>query len=195
MSVAAAPMPKTYRFSRDEFYRLVDLGFFDGVRVELIDGEVVEMPAQSNLHALAIKLTEDALNAAFGAGHWVRVQMPLDLSPYSSPDPDLAVIAGSPRTHSTRANPTSALLVVEVSESSLSYDRLHTANLYAAAGVADYWIVNLVDRQVEVRRNPVADAAVEYGHRFAALTTLHPGDVAVPLAQPNQSVAVSDLLP
>lgn len=186
---------KTHRFSRDQFYRMLELGILDGVNVELIDGEIVEMPAQSNLHALTIKLCEDALNAAFGAGHWVRVQMPLDLSPYSSPDPDLAVISGSPRTHVTRANPTSALLVVEVSDSSLGYDRGYKANLYAACGITDYWIINLVDRQIEINRMPVADSSANFGTRYSTVTILQSGDAVSPLSLPTQSMAVSDLLP
>src|SRR4051812_48227746 len=120
MSVAIAGGPTTFRFSRDHYYRMVDQGMFDGVRVELIDGEVVEMAAQSNLHALATELAREALRTAFGSGCWVRVQMPLDLSPRSSPDPDVAVIAGDPRTHNTRDNPRAALVVVEVSDSSLA---------------------------------------------------------------------------
>jgi Uma2 family endonuclease len=186
---------KTHRFDRDQFYRMVDLGILDGIQVELIDGEIVEMPAQSNLHALAIKLCEDALNAAYGGGHWVRVQMPLDLSPRSSPDPDLAVIAGSPRTHSGRANPTSALLVIEVSESSLGYDRGYKANLYAAAGIQDYWIVNLVDRQLEVHRLPIVDPSADFGHRYATVTIQQLGDSVSPLSLPIKVIAVADLLP
>jgi Uma2 family endonuclease len=186
---------KTHRFDRDQFYRMVELGILDGIQVELIDGEIVEMPAQSNLHALAIKLCEDALNAIYGGGHWVRVQMPLDLTPRSSPDPDLAVISGSPRTHSTRANPTSALLVVEVSESSLGYDRGYKANLYAAAGIADYWIVNLVDRQVEIHRVPISDASVDFGCRYSTIQILQSADLASPLSLSSKSVAVADLLP
>src|SRR5947209_5201576 len=111
----AGPTPR--RWSREEFYRLLDLGFFDEQRVELIGGEILLMPAQKNFHALGITLTEDALRAAFGPGYWVRVQMSLDLTPHSVPDPDLAVIAGSVRDHLGDVdNPTTALLIVEVSE-------------------------------------------------------------------------------
>src|SRR5262249_25072776 len=77
----------------------------------------------------------------------------LDLSPWSVPDPDVAVVQGSPRNASPD-NPTTALLLVEVSETTLAYDRSTKASLYARAGIADYWIVNLVDRQVGVLRNP-----------------------------------------
>src|SRR5438270_803743 len=81
-----------------EMYRLLDLGFFNGQRVELIEGEIFVMASQKNFHAMGITLTEDALRAAFGPGYWVRVQMSLDLTPHSVPDPDLAVVAGNIRT-------------------------------------------------------------------------------------------------
>jgi Uma2 family endonuclease len=195
MSVGSAPRPATYRFDLAEFYRLVDLGFFNQSPVELIDGEIVPMAAQSNLHALACELTRTALASAFGPGHWVRVQMPLDFTPRSSPDPDVAVIVGDPRTHNTRDNPRSALLVVEVADTSLSYDRHTKANLYAAGGVSDYWIINLVDGRVEVRRSPVADPAEEFGHCYTTLTILRPGDSAIPLALPGKAITVAELLP
>ncbi len=195
MSVASVPGPATYRFSRDEFYRMVELGFFEEARVELIDGEIVPIAAQRNHHALATELLRSALATVFGAGHWVRVQMPLDLSPRSSPDPDVAVIVGDPRTHTSRDNPRTALLVVEVSDSSLSYDRHTKANLYAAAGVSDYWIINLVDRRIEVRRSPVADPAEEHGHCYTTLTIYRPGDTVSPLAAPAKPIAVDEILP
>lgn len=183
-----------FRFTRDDLYRLLDLGWFRDQRVELIDGEIIEMAAQKNLHAAAISLTEDALKAAFGAGYWVRVQSSLDLSPHSVPDPDLAVVTGSPRGASPD-NPTSALLIVEVSDTTLKYDRGRKATLYAASGILDYWIVNLVDRQLEVRRRPIPDAKRRFGHRYGDRTLLKPGDTVTPLAAPQARIAVADLLP
>lgn len=195
MSVGSMPRRATYKFDLAEFYRLIELGFFDQEPVELIDGEIVPMAAQSNLHALAIELARAAFASAFGLGHWVRVQMPLDLSLRSSPDPDVAVIVGDPRTHNTRQNPRSALLVVEVSDSTLSYDRHTKANLYAAGGVTDYWIINIADRRLEVRRSPVADPAEEFGYCYGTLTLLRPGDTVSPLALPGSAIPVADMLP
>jgi hypothetical protein len=115
------PSPRSW--DAEELYRMLDLGWFQDRRVELLGGEMVEMPAQNNLHGAAVTLTADALRAAFGAGHWVRVQMSLDLSPHSVPDPDVAVIPGSPRgVTPTSPNPTTALLGVEVSDTTLSTD-------------------------------------------------------------------------
>jgi Uma2 family endonuclease len=181
-------------WTRDEYFQMIDLGWFRDQRVELMNGEVIEMPAQFNTHAASITLTEDALRLAFGAGYWIRVQMTLDLSPHGVPDPDIAVIVGSPRG-ATRNNPTSALLVVEVAESTLGYDRNAKASLYAAAGISDYWIVNLVQRQLEVYRDPVADASQPYGFRYASRIILDPGDVVTALAATGAGIAVADLLP
>lgn len=187
--------PSPVRWTREQYYQMSEMGFFLEHRVQLIEGEIIEMPAQKNLHAMAITLTEDALRAAFGLNHWVRVQMTLDLSPTSAPDPDLAVVPGTVRSHAGSANPTTASLIVEVSETTLAYDRRHKASLYARAGIAEYWIVNLVGRQLEVHRGPVADAAQLFGFGYANWTILDPGDAVAPLAAPNARVAVADLLP
>src|SRR5262249_23613090 len=130
MAIGQQTGPRRRRWTRKEFYRLLDLNFFREQRVELIEGEIVLMPAQNDYHAISISLTEDALRAAFGPDHWVRVQMSLDLSPLSVVDPDLAVIEGTPRDHVTPDNPTTALLIVEVSETTLRYDRRRKASLY-----------------------------------------------------------------
>ena len=182
-------------WTREEYYRLLDLGFFDDQRVELIEGVVVQMPAQKNYHAMSISLAHDALRAAFGPGYWVRVQASLDLSPYSVPDPDLAVVKGDPRTHKTPDNPTTALLLVEVSETTLRHDRRVKGSLYARAGIADYWIINLVDWELEVYRNPVPDSRQHFDFGYADVIALPATDHVAPLAAPQSRIAVADLLP
>jgi Uma2 family endonuclease len=186
--------PRPLRWTRDEYIRLCEEGWFNNRRVELIGGEIMELAAQYDLHAAAIDLTADALTAAFGTGFWARRQATLDLSPHGVPDPDVAVIRGS-RRGAGRTIPTTALLVVEVSDSSLRFDRNVKACLYAAGGIADYWIVNLVQRQLEVHRDPVPDPSLAFGWRYATRAILDPGDTAAPLAAPQAAVAVADLLP
>ena len=196
MAVGQQAGPKRRRWTQKEFYRLLDLGFFYDQRVELIGGEIIVMPAQKNFHALGIELTADALRAAFGTGFWVRVQMSLDLSPSSVPDPDLAVVPGSPRSHKgDKDNPTTALLIVEVSETTLRLDRRRKASLYARAGITDYWILNLIDRQLEVYRDPIADSSQLFGWHYGSRTDLAPTDTVSPLAAPQASIRVADLLP
>lgn len=186
--------PGPRRITRDEFYRMLDWGVFHDQRVELIEGTIMQMAEQTNLHGASITLSADALRAAFGSGFWIRVQASLDLSPYSVPDPDLAVVRGSPKGCAA-VNPTSAQLLVEVSETTLRYDRHDKASLYARSGIADYWIVNLVDRCLEIRRNPGPDASQRFGFGYADVTTLLPAKFASPLAQPSARIRVEDLLP
>ena len=188
--------PRRRQFTAAEFWRMYDLGFFNDQRVELIGGEIVTNMPQSNWHAIGISLMQSALQAAFGPAHWVRVQNSLDLTPLFVPDPDLAVILGTPLLfRGQRTNPTSALLVVEVSETTLATDRGRKASLYAAAGIADYWILNIADSTLEVRRDPRPDITQDFGFGYATLTTLTAADFATPLAAPAARIAVADLLP
>ena len=85
--------------------------------------------------------------------------------------------------------------MVEVAEASLAYDRGDKGSLYARSGVPDYWIVNLVDRILEVYRDPGPDATAPYGWRYRAIERLSPGAVVSPLALPSVRLAVADLLP
>jgi Uma2 family endonuclease len=187
----AAPQP--VRWTLDDFSRMTELGLFRGRRVHLLGGVLFEMGHQGPLHFAAIRLVELALAAAFGPAYWVRTQGPLLLNRDTDPEPDVSVVRGGPRDYPD--HPTSALLVVEVSDSSLRHDRATKASLYASAGIADYWIVNLVDRCLEVRRGPVADPAAEGGHRYAQTVVFFPADSVSPLAAPQGRIAVADLLP
>jgi Uma2 family endonuclease len=187
--------PRSRQWSLEEYYRLSDLGFFQDQRVQLIGGEIIQMAAQNNPHSMGIKLAEDALEAAFGAGHWVHVQMSLDLSQYSVPDPDLAVVVGDVRSFAGKPVPTTALLIVEVSATTLRFDRGRKGSLYASCAIADYWVLNVVDNQLEVYRDPVPDSAEDFGYRYSTRLVLEPTDVVSPLAAPNAQIAVADLLP
>jgi Uma2 family endonuclease len=187
--------PHEPRMTREEYIRLSDQGYFQDRRVELIDGEIVEMSAQKNPHTVGVGLVQTALQQAFGANFWARNQATLDLSPVSLPDPDVAVVAGGIRTYTTMAIPTSALLVVEVSETTLAFDQTRKASLYAAAGIQDYWILNLIDDQLEVYRNPQADPSQAFGFAYASVVVLGPADHVTPLALPGARIPVVDLLP
>lgn len=179
---------QTRRFTRDEYYQLADLGWFAGQRVILLDGEIVNMPAHGHQHFVALNRTGELLKSAFGPKYWVRAQGPLDLGD-SQPEPDLAVVAGPLKSH--RAHPTTALLVVEIADSTLRSDR-QLAGLYASAGVAEYWIVNLQQKQVEVYRQPMADPTADFGHTYAERRVLAPGQVVEPLELPEKKLAIAD---
>jgi Uma2 family endonuclease len=101
---------------------------------------------------------------------------------------------GASRRLSPRA-PARPALAVEVSDSSLHLDRQQKGSLYARAGIEDYWIVNLVDRVLEIYRDPIPDPSALYGWRYRSVITLVPPAVAVPLAFASSRIAVADLLP
>lgn len=186
---------RTRRFTRAEYDRLIDLGVFQpGEDLELLGGELIVAEPQGAPHYTAIRKTAKALEAAFGAGWEVRTEGPIGLDDESEPEPDVAVVAGSPDDYS-RAHPSRPVLTVEVAESSLALDRRHKGSLYARAGLADYWVLNLVDRVLEVYRAPVADAAAPFGWRYAGREVLDAFARVSPLAAPQSSVSVSQLLP
>jgi Uma2 family endonuclease len=186
---------RPFRFSRELYLRMSDLGMFRDKKVQLIDGEIIEMPAQKNYHVQGTQALLDVLPGVFGPTFWVRCQATLDFSPHGMPEPDIAVITGNWRTHPNDGIPTAAVLVVEVSDSTLRDDRTYMMSLYAAAGVTDYWILNLVDRQLEVHRDAVADDAHLFGTRYGTVTILRAGDTVSPLAAAHAAIPVADLLP
>jgi Uma2 family endonuclease len=188
---AAEPTPR--RWTRSEFQQMADLGWFAGQRVELIEGEVMVLSPQKFPHYATCDRVAETLRRELGAGCWVRIQAPLDLGPSSEPEPDVSVVAGSRDDYTD--HPTTALLIVEVSDTTLANDRGRKASLYARSNIADYWIVNLVDAQLEVRRNPVADSSQPYGFSYADETVLQPSEFVTPLNAPQARIAVADLLP
>src|SRR5205814_728256 len=133
-----------------------------------------------------------ALLRAFGSDWRVRVQLPVALDVESEPEPDLSVVAGDPRGRAV-ALPTDPVLIVEVADSSLAFDREYKSSLYARAGVADYWIVNLVVGQLEVFRDPVPAAIAFFGWRYARQVAHEAASFVSPLAAPFARVAVTDL--
>jgi Uma2 family endonuclease len=185
---------KTHRWKRVQYDRLIERGFFAGDAVELVGGLLIVAEPQGSRHFAAVQAVAEALRAAFGPGWSVRGQGPLALDEESEPEPDVAVVAGSFRDY-VAEHPSRAALVVEVSESSLALDREHKASLYARAGLADYWILNLVEDILEVRRTPLSDADAPFGWRYAWLQTFGREATIAPLALSGAAIRVADLLP
>jgi Uma2 family endonuclease len=184
--VEAAIQP--HRWIRDEYEHAVSAGVFHPeARLELLDGEILEMPPQSSLHSTALQLAADGLRAIYGPGYLIRVQMPLALAPDSEPEPDITVVPGQARDYRD-AHPSWALLVVEVAETSLLHDRGRTRTAYARAEVPEYWLVDLKERCVEVYREPQAGS-------YRVREVAHPSDTLALPALSAARIAVSDLLP
>jgi Uma2 family endonuclease len=189
-SPLTAVVPERYRFTRQQYHTLVVAGILkDGSRVELIRGEVTVMAAINPRRSSAVK----RLNAAFSRGLADRaiigVQDPFAIGDESEPQPDLTV--ARPRSDfysSDHPRPEDLLLVVEVSDTSLRYDREIKVPLYAEAGVVEVWLVNLVDNVLEVYRDPGPKG-------YRSLQRLSAGDQVSPLAFPDLMLSVDELLP
>ena len=153
------------------------------------------MPPQLEPHAAGICLSVPLLQDAFGAGCTVRNQMPIVFGKRSKPEPDLAVVVGHARDFVHSGPPTSALVLMEISDSTLAIDRGIKAAIYAKNGILDYWILNLIDSQLEIHRRPIADTRVRYGFRFEEITILKAGQMAMPLARLDTQIKVADMLP
>ena len=178
----------TRHWSREAYDHAVDAGILGpDDRIELIEGQLLTMAAQGSRHAATVDSVGEILRGVFGDGCRVRLQCPLAMGDDSEPEPDLAVVPGRAFDY-LDAHPTTALLVVEVSDDLLRRDRTVKQRLYARHGIPEYWIIALPEARVEVYREPS-----EAGYRTVLVR--HAGDTLAPLARPAEAIAVSDLLP
>ena len=186
------PIIRTRRWTRQEYDRLIELGVLrEDEPIELLAGRLVVREPQHTPHATATQLATEALRTAFGAAWMVRVRLPLALDDESEPEPDVAVVRGAPRDY-LREHSSTAVLVVEVAHASLRADRTLKARLYARAGIGDYWIVNLVDRVLEVHRSPTGPRPRRV---YTDIRRIDPSASIAPLAAPTARIVVADLLP
>jgi Uma2 family endonuclease len=187
-------MVRTRRWTRAEYDKLIDAGFFGpSDKIELLGGQLCVSEPQNSPHARGIWLGQEALQKALPPGWSVLAQLPIALDDESAPEPDLAVVSGRPRDYTD--HPSRPALVVEIADSSLAFDRTHKGSLYARARLSEYWIVNLADRMLEVYRNPCPDNRALYGWAYSPMLTLGPGEHIVPLVAPSARILVADLLP
>ncbi|MBI4638735.1 MAG: Uma2 family endonuclease [Candidatus Rokubacteria bacterium] len=182
----AVQVERARRFTADEFERMVAAAIFrSDERLELIRGEIVEMSPISHRHSACVANLTKRLVTGVGDRAVVWIQGPARLAADSVPEPDLALLR--PRSYVTCApRPGDTLLVIEVAETSLRYDRTDKLRLYAGAGVPEYWVVSVGDGWIEVYRSPQGDGYRE--HRRA-----EGGESVAPLAFPDVAVTVADV--
>ncbi|QEG31088.1 hypothetical protein GobsT_59090 [Gemmata obscuriglobus] len=192
---ADAPPRSVHRFTIEEYERLTAIGFFTpGDRSELIDGWLVDKMAHNPQHAGTVDVTNSAIADLLPAEWTTRTQLPVRLPGDNAPEPDVAVVQ-APKQQYTKRHPTEkdVTIVIEVSDTSLDEDRRLKIPQYAKAKLPVYWIVNLVDRCVEVYtqpkggKNPTYKTRADYG----------PGDVVPVVVDGEQvgTISVTDLLP
>ena len=185
----ATETPAPRRWTVEEFDRIPDGVFPEGERVELIEGEIYTKMGGGLAHITALRYVFAALQAAYGDGFNVSMQVPVVLNDGSKPEPDVLVLTGSYRDYDMRhPDPASEIVVAaEISETSLAYDRGPKARMYAASGVPEYWILDLQARSLEVRRRPRPDLG-----EYAETTVLREGER---VEVNGREVEVADLLP
>lgn len=177
------------RFTVDEYLRMAEVGLLaEDDRVELIRGEIIEMSPINVAHALCVNRLNTLLSAKLAGRATISVQNPIYLDQRTLPQPDLAVWKlPSEEFHDRFAGPAEVLLLIEVADSSVTYDRRLKAALYAQAGIVEYWIVNLPERQIEVFREPLSSG-------YRTLTRYLPGEQVSPLAFADLELNVDDIL-
>jgi Uma2 family endonuclease len=191
--VQGVPFEELHRMTVNEYERLADSGILDDPQVELINGLLVKKMTKKPRHVSACELLAGVLEALLPAGWYIREQNPLRIPDYDEPEPDVVIARGSRGHYATlHPGPEDVALVVEVADTSLAKDRGEKLLAYGRGGVPVYWIVNLLDNQVEVYSDPDRTSG---GY---ARCVVHAASDSVPLAIGDievGSVAVSDVLP
>jgi Uma2 family endonuclease len=185
------PTPNRLRWTRRQCAAIRDAGILTG-RYELIDGEVISKMGHKPPHAIGIRRVMRCLARLFGVEH-VMVQLTIDvaeISPeYDEPEPDVAVTAEPEDAYTTRhPTPADLLLVVEVADTTLRFDRTKKVALYSRAGIREYWIVDVAGRRLYVHRQPAAEG-------YGDVTVYRADEMVATLARPEAPIRVEDLLP
>jgi Uma2 family endonuclease len=190
MAASTDPHVKVRPITVGEYHRMGEAGILrPHERVELLNGRIVEMPPIGPKHASTVTKLDRLLQATFGERAIVRSQQPLTLDLVSEPEPDILLVRG-PLERYDEVHPTveQALLVIEVSETTLAYDRGKKLEAYARLGVPEYWIVDLVHERIEIHREPKDGT-------YASRRIARRAERIAPLAFPNDRVPTDDILP
>ena len=176
-----------HRFTLENYLRMSELGFFGERRVEFLDGEVIDMPAQRLPHVYSVSQATQWCHGAFESGRFlVSVQATL-VTGSSSPEPDIAVIENPKAISGHYAVAERAVLVTEIADSTLLADTTIKMSLYAAAGVQEYWVASIPDRVLIVHRQPIQSKTAKHGFVYAEIKRFVPGQRVSPLAMPAAS--------
>jgi Uma2 family endonuclease len=185
-----AAVLERWRFTVDDYRRLAEVGILtEDDRVELLDGEIVRMSPIGDRHMAAVNRCNRVFSRAAGERVLVSVQNPVDLDPYNEPQPDVALLRPRDDDYARgKPGPPDLLLVVEVADTSLAYDRQTKLPRYAATGVREAWLLDLEADALEVHREPRPDG-------YALIRRYRRGERVRVAALPDVEMAVDDLLP
>lgn len=185
--------PRRFAWDAEMLLKMDSIGIFGDARIELIEGEVIEMSPIGPRHAMITAKITEILIRSFSIGYVVSPQNPVKLSNRSIPQPDIAVLRGTYRDFFDTL-PETAVLMVEVADSTLLSDRSDKASLYARYGIPELWIVNVASEELEIYRQPRPDAPARHGFSYGLRQVTGREDAVSPLELPEVSIAVADLL-
>lgn len=186
--LSRCPELPRHRWTVDEYHRMGEVGLLDpDIRVELIEGEIVEMAPIGDLHAAISNRLTRLLVMTVGERGIVAVGNPVRLSENSEPQPDFTVLRPRAGYETRGPRPEDVMLAVEVSDTTLRRDRRVKLALYARAGIPEFWIVNLEPREVEIYRSPAGDT-------YASVERKGPRDVTTIDALPGVTIAIGQIL-
>ncbi|MFN7416297.1 MAG: Uma2 family endonuclease [Dolichospermum sp.] len=174
----------------DEYHRMAEAGIFEpSERVELLEGKIIWMIAKGTAHSSAVGRTNKLLQNRLGNQAWIAIQDPVKLNEQSEPEPDIAVVKIDPLDYADHhPTPAEVYLIIEVADSSLKLDTEIKAKAYSQAGIKDYWVLDVVKRELIVFRNPTAE-----GYQNREIITEHQN--ISPLDFPDLEIVVSQMLP
>ena len=186
----AGPSPQAKRWTLEEYHRLIDLGALGPEsRVELVEGELVDKMSQKPKHSNTVTRLAQILARLMGENDHVREEKPVSIGE-SEPEPDLTIVRGPLATYDARhPEPRDIALLIEVSDTTLDYDRGRKAAVYARGGVTEYWIVDLTARRLEVRRGPRSDGGWDEIRSFAEEASIEA------LFLPKGKIVLRDVFP
>lgn len=187
-------LPPTRKYTIQEYEQIGSWGLFGNERLELVEGNIVEMSPITARHNTFVDNANEVMRRYFRMGYRVRVQSSFVVPGHNEIQPDIAVVRGRLQDFFTR-HPEHAALIIEIAETSQDYDLGAKAHLYARAGIEDYWVIDTSPARLYVHRQPVADPNAAYGFRYDSVVELGRGDTVSPAARPNAVIAVDDLLP
>lgn len=201
--VVAGQAPSVLPLTVEQYHRMIEQRILrEGEPTELIDGILIRKDradaggspmSHGPRHSLTVKRSDRLLRVVEAHGCHLHVQLPVTLSINQEPEPDLGIVRGGPEDYQHRhPGPADVIALIEVADSSLAYDRTTKQRLYASAGISPYWIVNLVDNQIEVYQQPLPSEG-----RYATRTDFRPTQTIELILGPTQTIQirVSDVLP
>jgi len=178
----------TKKFTVFDFHRMGEAGIFSkDDRVELLEGEIIDMTPIGSRHAACVARLDRQLNQLVGTSAIVWAQNPIRLNDQSEPQPDMALLKPRPDFYeNAHPQPADILLIIEVADSSVDFDRETKLPLYAKAGIPELWIVDLTQRRVEMYQQPS-------GEKYTSVSQLNHSEQATPQAFPTCKIPLQEI--